>query len=58
MKLRYGTQYGYDTDTLIWENFKNSQFDNAAICYLKIKFKFKYINTQYINIPKINNINN
>jgi hypothetical protein len=58
MKPRYATRYEYDTDTPIHENFKKSISDIAAICYLKIKSKINYINAQYINRTKINNINN
>jgi hypothetical protein len=48
----------YNTDTPIRENFKKSISDTGAIRYLKINFKIKYINAQYINMTKINNINN
>jgi hypothetical protein len=37
---------------------KYLKINTVAICYLKIKIKIKYIDVQYINITKINNINN
>jgi hypothetical protein len=52
MKLRCATRY--DTDMSIRENFKKSISDTGAIRYLKIK----YTNARYINMTKINNINN
>jgi hypothetical protein len=42
----------------IRENFKKCISDTGAIRYLKINFKIKYINAQYINMVEINNINN
>ena len=48
----------YDTDTPIRGNFKKFISDTGAIRYLKINFKIKYINAQYVNMTKINNINN
>jgi hypothetical protein len=49
MKPRYATRYRYDTDMPIRKNFKKSISDTVAIYY---------INAQYINMAKINNINN
>jgi hypothetical protein len=40
---------------VIRENFQNFRYDMARIRYLKIKFKVKYIDAQYINIAKIDN---
>jgi hypothetical protein len=48
----------YDTDTLIRVNFKKSISDTGAIRYLKINLKIEYKNARYINMTKINNINN